>query len=240
MNLERLRLDAVLSLLQRAGYAVPDREGVTQEAYIQALLDGLCELSSTDPLTGLLNRRSFLWTLEQELDRVARGGEYALLLAVDIDHFKRVNDTHGHAVGDEVIRMVAQTLQRCVRPMDTVARIGGEEFCIACPNCSPSYAPVVAERVRRAVAETPVAWAPGQTLAVTVSCGGALATPWIRGMVSDWLERADRQLYRAKREGRNRVCLEAVQAADVSAEEKGLLLGWGPADSLMMDKRDHA
>ncbi len=235
MNPDRLRLDAVLALLEQAGHPLPDRAAVTDDGFVQALLDGLCELSSKDPMTGLLNRRAFLWGLEQELDRVARGGEHALLLAVDIDHFKCVNDTYGHLAGDRVIRAVADALRGCVRPMDTVARIGGEEFCIACPSCSPSFAPVVAERVRAAVATRQIEIGAGLHLSVTVSCGGAFATPWIRGAVNDWLERADRQLYRAKREGRNCVRLEEVLSTDVSAEEKGMLLGLGEVESLMIE-----
>ncbi|WP_180683114.1 GGDEF domain-containing protein [Tepidicella baoligensis] len=240
MNLDRLRLDAVLALLERAGQPLPDRASTTEEDFVQILLDGLCELSTTDPMTGLLNRRAFLWVLEQELDRVARGGEHALLLAVDIDHFKCVNDTYGHLVGDQVIRAVAEALKGCVRPMDTVARIGGEEFCIACPSCSPSFAPVVAERVRTAVAARQFAIEAGLELSVTVSCGGAFATPWIRGAVNDWLERADQQLYRAKREGRNCVRLEEMLSTDVSAEEKGLLLGLGQTAPLMIENRKNA
>lgn len=241
MNPDRLRLDTVFTLLERAGHPLPDRASLTEEGFVQALLDGLCELSSTDPMTGLLNRRAFLWVLDQELDRVARGGEHALLLAVDIDYFKRVNDTHGHLTGDRVIRTVADVLKSCVRPMDTVARIGGEEFCISCPNCAPSFAPVVAERIRAAVAarQIDVEHVP-QGLSVTVSCGGAFATPWIRGAVNEWLERADRQLYRAKRDGRNCVRLEELLTPDVSAEEKGLLLGLGGVESLMIENRKNA
>ena len=94
------------------------------DAWLQGLIDSLVDLSSRDALTGLANRRSFELALAREIDRVARAGEPALLLALDIDHFKRVNDTWGHGAGDGVIKAVAGALLECVRPMDLVARTG--------------------------------------------------------------------------------------------------------------------
>lgn len=215
------------TLLQQVGCVLPDQHTSTESDYLQAVIDALCELSSTDPLTGLLNRRAFHLVLERELDRVARSGEQALLLAVDIDHFKSFNDRYGHLAGDVVIRSVAQALQQSVRPMDAVARMGGEEFCVVCPNCLPTYAPVMAERIRVTVEETRISVSDNlPSLSVTVSCGGAFATPWIRGHSLEWLERADAQLYKAKHLGRNRISIESVSMPEVTAEEKGLLLSW--------------
>lgn len=228
-----LNLNTAMSLLRQAGVSLPDI--ADHERLAQWVIDALCELTATDPLTGLFNRRAFLPILERELDRVARGGDQALLLAVDIDYFKRVNDTHGHLAGDEVLRRVADSLKQSVRPMDTVARLGGEEFSVVCPNCSPTFAADVAERIRAAVAKEMVRLHDSFELHVTVSCGGAFAAPWVRGHVADWLERADKQLYRAKQEGRNRVCMEDVLSADVSAEEKGMLLGWSEDGTLIIN-----
>lgn len=223
------------TLLQQVGCVLPDQHTSTESDYLQAVLDALCELSSTDPLTGLLNRRAFHLVLERELDRVARSGEQALLLAVDIDHFKSFNDRYGHLAGDMVIRSVAQALQQSVRPMDAVARMGGEEFCVVCPNCLPTYAPVMAERIRVTVEEKRISVSDHlPPLSVTVSCGGAFATPWIRGHSLEWLERADAQLYKAKHLGRNRIHLESVSMPEVTAEEKGLLLNWNELDPLMI------
>ena len=223
------------TLLQQVGCVLPDQHTSTDSDYLQAVIDALCELSSTDPLSGLLNRRAFQLVLERELDRVARSGEQALLLAVDIDHFKSFNDRYGHLAGDMVIRSVAQALQQSVRPMDAVARMGGEEFCVVCPNCLPTYAPVVAERIRAMVEETRITVSDTlPPLNVTVSCGGAFATPWIRGHSLEWLERADAHLYKAKHLGRNRISLESVSMPEVTAEEKGLLLSWNAMDPHMI------
>jgi diguanylate cyclase (GGDEF)-like protein len=217
-----LKLDTALSLLQRSGHAPPPGEAGSA-TWMQGLIDALCELSSRDALTGLANRRHFEMVLAREIDRVARAGDPALLLLLDIDHFKRVNDNHGHAAGDLVLKAVAETLLECVRPMDTVARIGGEEFAIVLPNCSPAFGPTVAERVRTRIARRPVAIGMTQHISVTVSLGGAFAPQWVRSSVAVWLERADLQLYNAKSGGRNRAAFEPAAVSVVSAEEKGLL-----------------
>lgn len=216
-----LDLRAALQLVAQSGRTLPEPRGAAP--WLQALIDALCELSSRDPLTGLANRRQFELALAQELGRVARSGDPSLLLTLDIDHFKRINDTHGHAAGDAVLKAVAARLLECVRPMDTVARVGGEEFAIVLPHCSPSFGPTVAERIRRRIASQRIALPDGREITVTVSLGGAFAPPWVRSTPALWLERADQQLYRAKAEGRNRACFEPVTQVEVSAEERGLL-----------------
>ncbi|MCV2354829.1 GGDEF domain-containing protein [Paucibacter sp. B2R-40] len=226
----RLQLDLALQLLQQAGALLPEAEPYS-ETWVQGVIDALCDLSSKDALTGLVNRRSFEMALSREVDRVARSGESALLLAVDIDHFKAVNDTYGHAAGDLVIKAVAGALNQVVRPMDTVARVGGEEFGIVLPKCAPSFGAMVAERLRERVSELRVEVASGQILAVTISLGGAFAPQWVRSSSLLWMERADRQLYRAKAEGRNRACLETQIESLVSAEEKGMLFAVTQQDS---------
>ena len=220
-----LRLNAALQLLQLAGHQLPDGLAADSVLWLQAVIDGLCDLSSRDALTGLANRRQFELTLAREIDRVARAGEPALVLMADVDHFKKVNDTHGHPAGDQVLKAVAQALLDCVRPMDTVARFGGEEFAIILPNCPAAFGQTVAERIRRKVELRPVTVAHGVDVSVTISLGGAFAPQWVRSSAALWVERADRQLYLAKSTGRNRACLEQPAISQVSAEEKGMLFG---------------
>ena len=218
-----LHFDSALNLLTQSGRQAPVGVPGSPE-WTQALIDALVELSSRDPLTGLANRRAFELALAREVDRVARSGEPALLLALDIDHFKRVNDTHGHPAGDQVIQAVATALVDSVRPMDLVARVGGEEFAIILPNCASAFGETVAERVRRRVERMPVAIAPsGQQISVTISVGGAFAPQWVRSTPALWQERADQQLYLSKAQGRNLVRLEPSTVSVVSSEEKRLL-----------------
>jgi diguanylate cyclase len=218
-----LQLDQALQLLAQSDRAsLPGEPGSVP--WLQGLVDALVDLSSRDVLTGLANRRSFELALAREVDRVARSGEPALLLMLDIDHFKRVNDTFGHAAGDQVLRAVATALLDCVRPMDLVARIGGEEFAIVLPNCPALFGATVAERVRRRVEQAPVVvGAGGQQIDVTISIGGAFAPQWVRSTPGLWIERADQQLYRAKAQGRNLVQLEAAPMSLVSNEERQAL-----------------
>jgi diguanylate cyclase (GGDEF)-like protein len=218
-----LNLVSALALLQQSGLALPEGTDLDSAGGLQSLVDALCTLSSRDPLTGLPNRRHFDAALAAECDRAARSGEEALLLILDIDHFKRVNDTHGHPAGDAVIRAVAHSLRDSVRPSDTPARIGGEEFAVILPNCGPDHGRIVAERFRERIAGLKIDAAPGLVLQVTVSIGGAFAAPWVRTTPGLWVERADQKLYSAKTAGRNCTQLESPATSQVSAEEKSWL-----------------
>lgn len=223
--LRDLRLSTAHSLVTQAGAPGLVLPNETPTRYLQAVIDGLCELSLRDPLTGLANRRHFRTVLEREIDRMARSGEAALLLMLDIDHFKKINDTHGHIAGDIVLQSVARTLLSCVRPMDTLARYGGEEFAIVLPSCQAAFGRSIAERIREAVESTLIRVSPALDLNVSVSIGGAYALQWIRSTSQLWIERADNQLYQAKSAGRNRICIEEQPDSTVSAEEKSMLFG---------------
>lgn len=243
VDLRDLRLDTAVALLGR-GERPPT--GTPPAQYLQRLIDGLCDLSLRDPLTGLANRRQFQAVLEREIDRVTRSGEAALLLMLDIDHFKHVNDTYGHPAGDKVLQAVANTLAHCVRPMDTLARYGGEEFAVVLPACQAAFGKAVAERIRRTIATTPVHIDTTTELNITISIGGAFALQWIRSTTPLWTDRADHQLYQAKAEGRNRVCIEEQPDSTVSAEEKGMLFGplytpsgWGDLSSMNLNDSAH-
>lgn len=221
--LHDLRLATAHALVMQEGGDVATLAEGEPAPYVQALIDGLCELSLKDPLTGLANRRFLYATLDREIDRVTRAGDSALLMMLDIDHFKGINDAHGHLAGDLVLQSVARTLSACVRPMDTVARYGGEEFAVVLPSCQATFARAVAERMRRAIESTPVRISPVEQVNVTVSIGGAFALQWIRSTKQLWAERADQQLYLAKQAGRNCIVLEEPPDSTVSAEEKNML-----------------
>lgn len=225
VELHQLQLDDARALLDHSMLlALPSPEESPSD-YLQAVIDGLCELSLKDPLTGLGNRRHFRAVQERTIDGVARSGDPALLLMLDIDHFKKVNDTYGHQAGDRVLQAIGKSIASCVRPMDTVARYGGEEFSVVLPNCHSSFGSTVAERIRATVEALVIPISPSVSISVTVSVGGAYAPEWVRSTASLWTERADVQLYRAKTEGRNRVCIDHQQEIYVSAEEKNLLFG---------------
>lgn len=236
IDLQSLQLEDARALLKHAGQddsQAPDESAV---AYLQRVIDSLSELSLKDPLTGLGNRRYFRSALDRAIEIVARSGESILLLLLDIDHFKQINDTHGHLIGDQVLKAVGHCLAGCVRPMDTVARYGGEEFAMILPNCRPSCGRAVAERIRRTIESLSIAASPQVNLQITISIGGAYAPEWVRSTADLWIERADQQLYRAKADGRNLVLLDQPQEISVSAEEKGLLFGpLAAADVILPD-----
>ncbi len=224
LDLHALRLDDARALLEHDGTDLPAPEQGAVP-YLQRIIDGLCELSLRDPLTGLANRRHFRAVLTREIEIVARSGNSALLLMLDIDHFKKINDGHGHLAGDRVLQAVARCISGCVRPQDTVARYGGEEFAIVMPDCQAAYGETVAERIRQSVAAMDISVSPLLNLQLTTSVGGAFAPVWVRSTADLWIERADTQLYLAKARGRNQVCIDHQQVISVSAEEKSLLFG---------------
>lgn len=224
IDLQAVRLDDARALLSHGGTDLPDPDQFPAE-YLQSIIDGLCELSLKDPLTGLANRRHFRAVLAREIEIVARSGNSALLLMLDIDHFKKINDSHGHLTGDKVLQAVARCISTCVRPQDTVARYGGEEFAVVLPDCQVSFGEAVAERIRQSLASMSIAVSPVLNLQITMSIGGAFAPVWVRSTADLWTERADTQLYRAKAQGRNQVCIDHQQVISVSAEEKSLLFG---------------
>jgi diguanylate cyclase (GGDEF)-like protein len=164
-------------------------------------------LASTDPLTGLANRRTFYEHAEGELMRVVRTGRVASLLLLDLDHFKRVNDTYGHSVGDAVLVEAARRIATCARrKIDLAARLGGEEFAILLPETDAKGALVLAERVRAALSGEPIAIGEANALRITTSVGIAVATP-ATASIEEFLRSADEAVYRAKHAGRNQVAV---------------------------------
>lgn len=167
----------------------------------------LQNLATTDPLTGQLNRRALFDLGQRELDRFHRFGRPLAVILFDIDHFKLINDTYGHAAGDHALAEVIRRCSLIVRQVDILGRYGGDEFMVILTEADQPFARAVAERIRRSVEEAPVPSQAG-AIQVSVSLGVALALPDTR-QINELILRADQALYRAKRRGRNRVALEA-------------------------------
>lgn len=175
-------------------------------------LEAMRRLATHDELTGLANRRELDRILGEECERSRRFGQPVALVLVDVDHFKGVNDTHGHLAGDAVLREVALRLGSEVRNVDRVVRIGGDEFCAVLVNTEAAGAAAVARRLVETVGQAPVGLPDGSTLAVTVSAGAALLPDDARDAVG-LRASADRALYAAKEQGRNRaVAFSALPA----------------------------
>jgi diguanylate cyclase (GGDEF)-like protein len=171
----------------------------------ERLRDELERMSNHDPLTGLLNRRAFEEQTQREWARRIRQPQSLSALAFDLDHFKSVNDTYGHAVGDIVLAHAARVLRDMARETDIVARLGGEEFVTVMPGASEEQALAVAERIRSFLANEPIMTPGGQSLRITTSVGLASANSGDVD-IHTVLQRADKALYEAKKTGRNRIC----------------------------------
>ncbi|MGD9773440.1 PAS domain-containing protein [Diaphorobacter sp.] len=167
----------------------------------------LQHLATTDALTGLSNRRAFMARLEAELEQVAEGGAPGMVVMLDLDHFKRINDTYGHAAGDRVLVRLAQILRgQGLRQSDLPGRLGGEEFAVLLPGTTPANALAVAERLRLALEQSGIDSGEGHIIRVTLSAGLAP----LAGDAEHSLALADAALYEAKNTGRNRVVLAGV------------------------------
>ncbi|PPU76283.1 MULTISPECIES: sensor domain-containing diguanylate cyclase [Xanthomonas] len=167
----------------------------------------LAEQASRDALTGVFNRHQLGTALAHEFDLASRQGWPLSIAFIDLDNFKRINDAHGHLVGDKVLRNFAQTLQRMVRASDLVARYGGEEFLVILPNTPAEAALMVVERILAETARTPMAQLQGGPLHITFSAGLATHGGVERQFdsIDHLLQAADSTLYRSKHRGRNRV-----------------------------------
>ena len=208
---DRERADLVISLFSIAQLvtAVGCTLGLlwVEVRMMQAALE---RVAYTDALTGLPNRRATVQRFDAELSRATRLQQPLALVVFDVDHFKRFNDTHGHQIGDEVLKHVAAVASHAIRNDDVLGRIGGEEFVLLMVGQGQDEAVEAAERVRRLIAEMPVV-AEGNELPVTVS--GGLALYPVDGATWDGLFAiADERLYEAKRSGRNRIVAAAAAA----------------------------
>ena len=183
----------------RARLRVGTRILTLQEDLIRARED-LRFQATHDVLTGIWNRRAILDLLHREIERAARFRASTGVLMLDLDQFKKINDTYGHLTGDAVLKETAQRITQVVRSYDFVGRYGGEEFLVLLPGCDNEQAEQSGERIRLAVTATPV-FAAGSEISVTISIG---ATATIGGPETEVLAKADAALYQAKGAGRNR------------------------------------
>lgn len=200
--------------------AMVARIATTQEELQQQITQATQELrdqkdaaelaARTDSLTGVASRRAFSEAAEAEMQRALRYRSELSLLMMDLDHFKVVNDTHGHVTGDAVLVSFAQTVQQLVRKVDMVARLGGEEFVVLLPNITAEQATALAERIREAV-YTSRLHVEGKPVQFSVSIGVAQFDRRELSLAG-WMARADAALYQAKEQGRNRVVLETLEA----------------------------
>ena len=197
---ERNELAArVRTQIRRYRYAMELRESVNHTM----------ALAVTDELTGLYNRRYFDRHLNVMLGKAQAQERDMALMILDIDYFKSVNDNYGHDIGDAVLREFSARLKRNIRGVDLACRVGGEEFVVLMPDTDWSNAEVVAERVRQAIAERPFDVGLPRPLSITVSVGVSLNES-LTDTPEMLIKRADVALYRAKREGRNRVIFDAA------------------------------
>jgi len=177
----------------------------------------LAEQAITDPLTKLRNRRAFFDDGEKALTLARRYDTYLSTMLLDIDHFKKINDTHGHHTGDEVLVRLARLLRQLTRQVDTVARIGGEEFAILLPDTNRLGAAVLADRIRKRTESDPI-HIDGVTINITISIGLASIPTEPVDEFAELLKIADRRLYLAKELGRNRICVNDEGKPNFSME----------------------
>lgn len=186
---------------------------------LKASKDFFHALSTTDELTGVANRRHFLDLAGAEIKRAARLRHPVSIALIDVDEFKEINDTHGHAAGDAALQTLARTFEQHIREIDLFARFGGDEFALLLPEADVRVAREAAERVRRSL-ETLKMDLDGSQASITISIGVSGLEP-DDGSVDTLLARADRALYRAKRTGGNRTEVESSAPAGPVRERRG-------------------
>lgn len=201
----------------------PDCSVIAEVVELRRGLDDLATEVRTDTLTGLANYRCFSQSIAQEFERTQRSGQPTSLIMLDIDFFKKVNDTWGHEVGNRALVHIASLIVQIVRKLDIPCRYGGEEFAIILPDTALQAAVPVAERLRQNIEETPLENA-GQKLKITASLGVATYVNHQQISPEQLIQQADDFLYQAKQKGRNQTCHAELPTVDaVSPEERSVL-----------------
>ena len=219
---KQLNLTDALRIIQNAGLPDPRLLSDNSDDQVQSVIDALCTLSTHDGLTGLVNAAFFHATLSREIDRSFRTGRACGLVVIDVDHFKQINDTYGHSTGDWVLQSVAHQMKQNLRSMDTAARIGGEEFAVILPECTPEDAISAATRIHYAL--NPLILSLEQNTLQLTTSGGLVWTNLNIQVNSALLSEADLEMYRAKRAGRRRLCYRDPDMLNVSRQERSALM----------------
>ena len=214
----------------QCGSAVPAIQELQEQLReLKRQVSDLTHQVLTDNLTGLYNHRHFSQALDKELERTHRTGQATALIMVDLDHFKKVNDTYGHEAGNQVLITTARLLQQAIRKLDIPCRYGGEEFAIILPSTDLLTSSQVAERLRALVENTVFAVATDADIRLTTSVGVDVYTNNHQETAEEFIQRVDALLYQAKRGGRNRVCHgvrdDLRHSVHVSTDEKDALQG---------------
>ncbi|MBN2242734.1 MAG: GGDEF domain-containing protein [Acidobacteria bacterium] len=224
-EIKQYDLTAALRILRHAGRENPQLYAKDSGEQIQNVIDALCDLSVHDGMTGLVNATFFHVVLAREIERSLRTGKPCGLMVLDIDHFKRINDTYGHTVGDRAIQSVASNILQNLRSMDTAARIGGEEFAVILPECRPEDAIAAAARIHSALNPLLIS-IDGHDLRITSSVGVVWTEPDHFQSSGALLSEADREMYRAKRSGRARLCHPPVKSTAITERERCSLMAF--------------
>jgi two-component system, cell cycle response regulator len=222
-NKKPLDLTAALRILTNAGCPDPLASSDDPDVQVQNIIDALCDLSIHDGLTGLVNATFFHAVLTREIDRSYRTGRTCGLMVIDIDHFKSINDTYGHNMGDRVLQSVAAQMKHSLRGMDTAARIGGEEFAIIFPECDPDNAIHAATRIHSMLNPLTLS-IEKTTLQLTASAGLVWTNPNHPVSSTVMVSEADQEMYRAKNSGRSRLCYTRPESTVISHPERSALM----------------
>src|SRR4030042_1755672 len=232
MNKEGIAMPDPLCSLTLCPFGAEDCPVWAEAQRLQEECDRLRELAQTDPLTGLFNRRRMMIALDQEMERTRRTGLPTSLMMIDLDHFKRVNDTFGHQAGDEALKFASWVWRKNLRRIDITCRYGGEEFAIILPGTRLHTAVRVAKRLQAALQNAPVV-RHGRKVRLTARFGVDAYTPRQELTVRAFIKRAHRYLLEATFKGRNRVCYQkpetAKQTLEVTMDERSALFGGNAA-----------
>ena len=220
---KRYDLTVALRILRQAGWEDPQLFTSDSDEQIQNVINALCDLSVRDGLTGLVNATFFDVALGKEIERGLRTGKTSGLMVLDIDFFKRINDTFGHAAGNSVLESISAKIIQNLRRMDTAARIGGDEFAVILPECSPEDAIHAAKRIHKAL--NPLEITAGRHDLRITSSVGVVWTERSHSISSgELLSAADREMYRAKRSGRARLCHPPLVSTIITQDERSDLM----------------